>query len=208
MMRTLVLVPILIGLLLAAVPTAAWATDGADATKATSLSDADQEFLDKAVQRSFFQIALGKLAAEQAESEAVKTFGRQAAREGERLHAALARLAKARNFSPPQELEKDGRDFRDNLAAVSGPDFDRVYTRNAVGDLLETMHLYQSEAMRQGDPAIEGFVAETLPRLQRQYDEERQAEAALPGTAPQMSPSGVVETRRPTPGPVHGTEGQ
>lgn len=203
---------LLAGLLSAVALTAAlpaWAGSDAGAGHGrTSLSDADQDFIDKAVQSSLAQDAFGSLAAEKGRSAAVKAFGKQAVEEAHHLRDALSRLAQAKNFAPPTVLDKEDRDFRDNLATVAGPDFDRVYARHAIGDELKTIHLYQGEAMRKGDADIEGFVAETLPRLQRQYDGAREAEAALPGTAPLMSPSGIVEARRPTPGPVEGTEGE
>ena len=176
--------------------------------KQTELSDADQAFLDKAVQSTLAETAFGSLAERKGQSGAVNVFGKHAVEEASHLKDVLTRLAHAKNFVPPQELDRQDRDFHDNLAAVDGRDFDRVYTRRAVGDELKTIHLYQGEAMRKGDPDIEGFVANTLPRLQRHYAEARQAEAALSGTAPLMSPSGIVEARRPTPGPIEGTGGQ
>lgn len=174
----------------------------------TALGDADQEFLDKAAQSALAEAALGALAEQKGQSSAVKAFGKSAVEKADHLKGALTRLARAKDFVPPQELNKEDRDFHDNLAAVDGPDFDQVYARHAVGDELKTIHLYQGEAVRKGDPDIEGFVADTLPRLQWHYEQARQTEAALPGTAPLMSPSGVVEVRRPTPGPAEGTEGQ
>lgn len=167
----------------------------------TQLSERDQEFLDKAIQSGLAEVAFGQLAEKNARNPAVKDFARRMVEAHTKLDDRLAVLARAKDFSPPQELEKEWRDLHDNWKPIKGTEFDHLYMRQQVGLHLKIITLYDLEAVKGRDLDIKGFVADTLPELQGYYALARETETKLPNTAPLLSPSGVVETRQPMGGP-------
>jgi putative membrane protein len=167
---------------------------------AATLGQQDRQFLEKAIHADLAASAFASLAEQKAKDPAVKGFARQVAATHDRLDHRLDALAQAKDVTPPRTLDKEMRDLHDNIAAVTGAEFDHLYMRQAVGDARGELSLYESEAMHGSDHDVLGLVADALPVLRQEYADARAAEAKLPGTAPLRSPSGVVETRRPSGG--------
>lgn len=168
------------------------------------LGEQDRQFLDHAILGDLAAIAFAQLAERNAENPAIGQFAARMVAAHRRSQQRLAALAAAKGVAPPQQIDKDTRDLRDNVVPVKGRDFDLFYMRHEVAAELKALTLYQEAAVLGRDPAIKGLIAEDMPRLQEQYTLARATEAELPGTAPLMSTSGVVETRQPRPDPFPG----
>ena len=185
-------------LVLCAVALAPWRASGKEA----GLAEPDRQFLYWASESDKADAAMNRLALDKTRNPSIKQFARRALDEDRRRDAKLAALSQAHRLSPPHEVDKESRDLHDNIAATTGDSFDHLFMRNAVDESQKTIDLYEQEAGSGQSPEIKAFVAEQLPRLQRCYEQARQAEMGLPGTAPLMSPSGAVQTHKPAPPPM------
>lgn len=130
----------------------------------------------------------------------VKAFARRSLAEQDARLKALS--ARSQSITLPHHLDQKYQDLCHNLAAVDPGEFDHLFMRLVVAEERKTIDSYDDEGKAGQSADIEAFVARTLPQLQRHHVEARHVALQLPGTAPLMSPSGVVETHRPSPGPA------
>jgi putative membrane protein len=170
----------------------------------SALVEQDRQFLYWGYESAEADAAMNRLALRQARESDIVAFARRALAADRRHLAALAALAQTRRVSLPQKPDKEGRSLHDDIAAVHGGAFDRVFIRDAIAEAQKAMSLYEDEAVSGKNAAIEGFVASALPELQRIHEAACRAELQLAGTAPLMSPSGTVATHQPSPLPMPG----
>jgi predicted outer membrane protein len=170
----------------------------------SALVEQDRQFLYWADESAKADAAMNRLALRQARAGDIVAFARRALAADKRRVARLAALAQARRVSLPQKPDKESRSLHDDIAAVRGGAFDRVFIRNAIAEARKAMSLSEDEAASGKNAAIEGFVASALPELQRIHEAACRAELQLAGTAPLMSPSGTVATHQPSPLPMPG----
>ncbi|HWI27150.1 MAG TPA: DUF4142 domain-containing protein [Stellaceae bacterium] len=167
-----------------------------------AVAEQDRQFLYWASESEKADAAMNQLALDKSQDPLIKQFARNARDEDRQRDSKLVALSQAHHLSLPHALDAESRSLHDNIAAITGDSFDHLFMRNAVDESRKTITLYEQEAGSGKSSDIEAFVAEELPRLQRCYEEAREAEMKLPGTEPLMSPSGVVQTHKPSPPPM------
>ena len=144
---------------------APWAADPAskpDPAKVTPTAT----FVQDAVVGNLFEVESSKLAADQAESPAVKAFAKQMI---EDHSAAGVKLAEALNDAklakPPFKLDAKHKAIFDDLAAKKGRDFDKAYVDAQLKAHVEAVTLFEGYAATGADPRLKTLAAELLPKL-------------------------------------------
>ncbi|MFP5405434.1 MAG: DUF4142 domain-containing protein [Gammaproteobacteria bacterium] len=131
----------------------------------SGVPDADQDFLNEAVRSGLTEVTLGGLAKERAVSDQVKKFGERMVADHHDANEALMRLATAKGIALPTELDKNEQKSIDDLAALSGADFDRAYMKRMVADHKDDVSTFEKEAQSGEDPGIKAAAQKILPVL-------------------------------------------
>lgn len=138
---------------------------GTAAAQAVRTTTADTDFVRRAGSASLTQIALGKLAAEQASSKDVKTYAAGMVADHTRANEALARLAGSKGVQIAVAPEPAQQQEIDRIRALDGAAFDRAYSDAVVHDHKQTTGLYQLEAEKGDDVEIRDYARAQLPLL-------------------------------------------
>lgn len=128
-------------------------------------SPADHRFVTEAARAGADEVVLGRLAAEQGRSPAVKTFGKHMVddhtRAGEELEAAARKdgidLPADAGTKPPGS---------ERLASLHGDEFDRAYAKQMVQDHEKAVALFRRQAQAEGQSNVKAFAQKTLPTLE------------------------------------------
>jgi predicted outer membrane protein len=124
-------------------------------------ASSDQDFVNRAVAGTQFEVENAGLARTQSASPAVRTFARHIALEHSRLNAEVLSLARRDAMVPNAAPSGPGA-----LASLAGPDFDRQYMASQVNILQQAVALFQGEAQAGQDPRLRYFARRSLPMLQ------------------------------------------
>lgn len=127
------------------------------------------DFAKKAAHGNLKEVALGELAVEKADSEAVKTFGQRMIDDHSKAQDDLERAAEQEDIELPDELDDKGRQKKQELSEKSGSAFDKAYMQEMVEDHSKDVEAYQ-KARENTDGALEDYVAKTLPVLRQHHE--------------------------------------
>jgi putative membrane protein len=134
--------------------------------KQSTLSSNDREFMSEAATGGLMEVELGQLAVQKGQSADVKHFGQKMVDDHSKANSELKQLAAAKGVSLPSDLKAEQKEERDELAKLSGAEFDHKYMELMVEDHDKDVKGFQDKANNAGDPDLKAFVAKTLPTLQ------------------------------------------
>src|SRR4029078_9655123 len=134
-------------------------------------------------------------------SDDVKSFGKMLVDDHPASNTKATSLAQSNGVTPPTEPKAADKQKHDELAKLSGADFDREFAKAMVKGHEEAISKF--EAASKGDDDIAKFAQETLPTLQKHlktaqtFEPGKSAQGAPPAaTKPgsEMAPSGAAKT--------------
>jgi putative membrane protein len=177
---------------------------------AAGYAKSDKTFLTDAIQINLAEISVGDLAQKNGGSDDVKSFGKMLVDDHTASNTKATSLAQANGITPPTEPKAEDKKKGDELAKLSGAEFDREFAKAMVKGHEEAIGKF--EAASKGDDEIAKFAQETLPTLQKhlktaqslessksaQGEVPMAPEAGKPG-ASQMAPSGAAKTEAAPP---------
>ena len=130
-----------------------------------ALAKADTAFLTEAIQINLAEISVGDLTQKNGGSDDVKSFGKMLVDDHTASNTKATSLAQANGVTPPTEPKAADKQKHDELAKLSGADFDREFAKAMVKGHEEAISKF--EAASKGDDDIAKFAQETLPTLQK-----------------------------------------
>lgn len=131
----------------------------------TDLQD-DTRFAVAAADGGKMEVALGKLALQNAASPQVKAFGQQMIDDHGKAGEELSALAASKNITLPATLsDKNQKDY-DDFAKKKGADFDKAYTSFMVDDHKEDIDEFKKESEKGKDADLRNWAAGKVPVLQ------------------------------------------
>jgi len=142
-----------------------------------NMTSQDHDFIMDAAMGGMMEVELGRVAAQQGMSDAVKQFGQRMVDDHGKANSELMSLASSKGITLPTELDQKHRDQITKISAMSGADFDRAYVKDMVSDHRKDVSEFEKESTRGTDADLKAFASKTLPTLQEHL---RMAEA-LPG---------------------------
>ena len=174
-----------------------------------ALAKADTAFLTEAIQINLAEISVGDLAQKNGGSDDVKSFGKMLVDDHTASNTKATSLAQANGVTPPTEPKAADKQKHDELAKLSGADFDREFAKAMVKGHEEAISKF--EAASKGDDDIAKFAQETLPTLQKHLKTAQKlessksaqgeppvaSEATKPGS--EIAPSGAAKTEAAPP---------
>jgi len=129
-----------------------------------SVSTSDNEFIMKAAQGGMLDVEAGTLAASKGASADVKEFGQMMATDHGKVNGQLKSLAASKGINLPDELDARHQEKHDQLAKLSGQEFDKTYLKETVKAHEKTVSLFEG-ASRSEDSDVKAFATKTLPAL-------------------------------------------
>lgn len=125
----------------------------------------DQSFMMKAAQGGMAEVELGNVAQSNAQSDAVKQFGKRMVDDHSKANDELKTIAGQKNITLPTSLDAKDQAAKDRLSGMHGADFDRAYMTDMVKDHKEDIAAFQKEARSGKDPDVKAWAEKTLPTL-------------------------------------------
>jgi putative membrane protein len=148
-----------------------------DAAAATSLSNDDLQFVNKAAQGGMLEVDLGAKAAQMGSSPEVKTFGNHMVADHSKADAELNALVQRKGVTLPTQLDSDHRKKMDELTKLSGPKFDAEYAKSMVDDHEEDVSEFERASKDLKDPDLRQWAAHALPTLKSHLEMARDMKA-------------------------------
>ena len=142
-----------------------------------NLSSGDRDFLMDAAMGGLMEVELGRVAAQQGTSEAVKQFGQRMVDDHSKANQELMTLATSKGITLPTTLDDKHREHVTKLQAMSGADFDRAYSKMMLSDHNKDVSEFEKESSKGADADLKAFASKTLPTLK----EHQQMAKTLPG---------------------------
>nr|WP_063573185.1 DUF4142 domain-containing protein [Luteibacter rhizovicinus] len=137
-------------------------TASADSARSSA---ADTDFVRKASSGNLTEIALGKLAADQASSDDVKKYAARMVTDHTQGNEQLGKLAGSKGIQIATAPDVAQQQDIDRLKGLDGATFDRAYSDLMVRSHKLTTGLYELEATKGEDTEIRAFAHDTLPVL-------------------------------------------
>lgn len=146
--------------------------------QSAGVTTADSAFMKKAARGGLAEVELGRLAAEKASNAEVKKFGQRMVDDHSKANDQLKQVASDRHVELPQAIGAKDKATKEKLEKLSGDEFDQAYISYMVKDHKQDVAEFERESKAAHDPALKGFVTETLPTLREHL---KQAEKLAPG---------------------------
>lgn len=123
-----------------------------------------QTFFHQAAMNGMAEVELGKLAAAQGGSSAVREYGQQMVADHGKANAELMALAGKHDADLPTSLDADHRAIHDRLQGLNGIAFDRSFADVMVANHGKAITLFESGADLD-DAEVAQFAGDKLPTL-------------------------------------------
>ncbi|MCX6216264.1 DUF4142 domain-containing protein [Spirosoma sp.] len=137
----------------------------------TGQTEESNEFAVKAATGGMMEVELGRMAQEKAQSQDVKEFGAMMVTDHSKANDELKTIAATHNITLPTTLGEDEQKHVNDMAKLTGAEFDKKYVSMMVDDHKEDIDLFKKAADdEKTNPAVKEFATKTLPTLQKHMD--------------------------------------
>lgn len=136
----------------------------------TGQADDDNDFAVKAANGGMLELEVARLAQEKAKRSDVKEFAAMMLKDHQKANDELKAIAGRKNITLPARLGDDEQKHVDELAKLSGSEFDKKYVDLMVDDHEDDVKLFQKAAGDVDDADLKAFASKTLPTLQKHLE--------------------------------------
>src|SRR5438876_5579674 len=158
------ILPLVIAALSAAGVAAAQDTPAA---KSSSLTVKDKTFMKKAAKGGMMEVAMGKLAEQNGQSDDVKSFGKRMVTDHSKANDELKSIAQQKGIKLPSKEPTEKWSS------------DKVYMNMMVKDHEKDLAEFQEEASTGTDPDVKKFAEDTAKVVQEHLDLAKQTQSKL-----------------------------
>ncbi|KAF0813644.1 hypothetical protein IGB42_01995 [Andreprevotia sp. IGB-42] len=174
---TSLLSAVLLGSLLAGAPAIAAVVEVKPAAKdvvPSKLSNADEEFIDKAGHAGAAEIAAAKLALQISKDADVRAFANRMLKDHTAADAKLNTIAALKNKTPPRDPDDAQQAELQKLGGLTGSAFDKSYIEGQVKAHDEAVALFTKQGAEGKDGNVKNFANQTLPTLKQHQSHIKQ----------------------------------
>lgn len=139
--------------------------------QAAGEDDDDNDFAVKAANGGMLEMEVARLAREKAQNSEVKAFAAMLMSDHQKANDELKALAGRKNITLPARLGDDEQKHVDELAKLSGTEFDKKFVDLMVEDHEKDVKLFQKATDDTDDADLKAFAAKTLPTLQKHLEQ-------------------------------------
>ena len=123
-----------------------------------AVSASDRSFLQREVQGSSYELAIAKLAEQNAMRDDIKAYAQRVASDHEQANAALDQLVQSKGVPMPNGMTSDDQTRLAGLQNLRGPDFDRAYVKEAKRINADDKRDFAKEKKATHDADIRAYV--------------------------------------------------
>ena len=169
----------------------------------------DATFAKKAAQGNMAEVALGKLAQENAQRDDVKKFGQRMIDDHGKAEQDLEGVASKANITLPKEVNAQQKAEQKRLEKLNGAAFDRAYMAMMVKDHTKDVAEFKQEANSTSANAdLKDYANRTYPTLEDHLTNAKAVNDALPKSAgAKNSKTGKKAAAKPTAAATSGGPG-
>ncbi len=142
-------------------------SDTAKTSAMGNVSSGDRAFVKRATMDGIAEVELGKLAADKASSDDVKTFAKQMVDDHTKANDELKTLAASKGIDLPTDTDKSHKAKMSKLQNLSGAEFDKAYVKEQIKDHDSALKLFRKEADKGKDADLKSFAQKTVPALEQ-----------------------------------------
>jgi len=142
---------------------------------------ADQIFANNVALQSLTELELGKLAAANASSDAVKAYSMQMTESNGKMNERLKRIATRGHVSLPNAIDAKNQSRIDKLAKLTGVDFDRAFAKDQVQSNERSLRSFEQEIQNGSDAPLRNLATRATPAIQKQLQDAKDLEKSLKG---------------------------
>lgn len=146
-----------------------------------SISDHDTKFAVDAANIGMMEIALGKVAQQNAKSKDVKDFGAMMVKDHTSAGDDLKKIADAKHITLPTELSADDQKKIDDMKAKTGKSFDKNYIDMMVKGHKNAADEFQEEIKQGSDADLRAFATKTLHVIHAHLDSAQKCQSMEKG---------------------------
>ena len=125
---------------------AALAQNATHQSPSAKSGSSDSQFAIKAAQGNMAEVALGKLALQNAQSDDVKKFGQRMVDDHSKAEQDLEGIASKNNWTLPGEVNAMQKGEQQRMEKLKGTEFDRAYMQMMVKDHVKDVAEFRKEA--------------------------------------------------------------
>lgn len=140
---------------------------------------ADQIFANAVAQQSMTEVELGKLAASNSFSEAVKAYAVQMTESNTKVNQRLKRVAAKGNVTISADLDPKSQARIAKLGKLQGADFDRAFVKDQIQSGEKNLRVYEQELQNGADAGLKSLATRATPFMQKQLQAAKDLEKAL-----------------------------
>jgi putative membrane protein len=126
----------------------------------------DAKFVMKASESDMTEIAMGKLASQQAVSPSVRKFAMKMVEDHTKSSKDLMEIVKKNGMKTANHMSKKHQEMLDKLTSTKGADFDRLYMKGQLKAHEEAVKLFMHESNHGHDADVKAFAGKVLPVIQ------------------------------------------
>jgi putative membrane protein len=146
-------------------------------TGMANMTSQDRDFVMDAAMGGMMEVELGRIAAQNGASDAVKQFGQRMVDDHGKANEELMTLATSKGISLPTTLDEKHKEHLTKFSSMTGADFDRAYGKEMLSDHRKDVSEFEKQSTKGTDPDLKAFATKTLPTLR----EHLQMAESLPG---------------------------
>jgi putative membrane protein len=146
-------------------------------TGMANMTSQDRDFVMDAAMGGMMEVELGRIAAQNGASDAVKQFGQRMVDDHGKANEELMTLATSKGITLPTTLDEKHKEHLTKFSSMTGADFDRAYGKEMLSDHRKDVSEFEKQSTKGTDPDLKAFATKTLPTLR----EHLQMAESLPG---------------------------
>lgn len=157
------------------------AVDSAQAVnKETAPVDKESsDFAVKAADGGMLEVQAGKLAQEKGTTQRIKDFGALLVRDHSKAGDELKGLSQSKNITLPDSVGTDYRDHLNDMAKLSGKEFDKHFIDMMVKDHDKDVDMFDKASQNLTDQDLKTWAGNTLPTLRAHQDTAKAIQEAM-----------------------------
>jgi putative membrane protein len=145
------------------------ACDDDDNDSASTLQQADRDFVLNASEANLAEIQLGTLAGSKSGTSAVNDFGDMMASEHQTALDELESIADLKNATMTRQLSSEHQQLQEKLMSMDGFAFDTAYMNSQIKDHQKAIALFQTEISNGKDQQVKEYARKYLPHIQMHH---------------------------------------
>jgi len=154
-------------------------TENVVATGGIAVDENDAKFTTDAAAGGMAEVELSKLALTKTANAEIKAFADMMVTDHGKVNADLMAIASAKNITLPTALDETHQKKYDDLAKLTGKDFDKEYVKAMVDGHQKTWDMMDKESKDANDADLKAFAAKTAPIVKGHLDVIKKIQDAL-----------------------------